>query len=262
MEKSTLLHCPTVLRRGRERTLGAAALPVMDPGAPLIELRHVVKTYSLGETTVNALSDVSVRFSKGEFVALGGPSGSGKTTLLNLIGLIDKPSGGTLHLGGHELNDFDEATAASLRNRFIGFIFQGFNLVPVLSAKENVMLPLQIQGVGKREARDRALESIGEVGLSDWAEALPDRMSGGQRQRIAIARALVTRPQIVVADEPTANLDSDNSQRVLELMRELNRQHGAAFVFATHDRRILERVDRRIELCDGRLVEGGQNEPF
>ena len=265
MEKSALLRGPTVLWWRRDRgpktpraTAGAAALPTMDPSAPLIELRSVVKTYSLGETTVNALNDVSVRFSKGEFVAIWGPSGSGKTTLLNLVGLIDKPSGGTLHLGGHELNDFDEPTAASLRNHLIGFIFQGFNLVPVLSAMENVMLPLQIQGMGKRAARDRAMELIDEVGLRDWADSLPDRMSGGQRQRIAIARALVTRPKIVVADEPTANLDSDNSQRVMELMRELNRKHGAAFVFSTHDRRILDHVDRRIELRDGCLAEGGR----
>lgn len=266
METNALLRYPLALWRGRGRGAArprseparSAALPAMDPGAPLIELRKVTKTYRLGETTVNALSEVNLRFSGGEFVAIWGPSGSGKTTLLNLVGLIDTPSDGAVYLGGHDLKDFDEPTAASLRNHFIGFVFQGFNLIPVLSALENVMLPLQIQGVARHAARERAVDLIGEVGLSDWKDSLPDRMSGGQRQRIAIARALVTNPKIVIADEPTANLDSDNSRRVMELMRELNRKHNALFIFSTHDQRILDQVDRCIELCDGHLSRGAR----
>jgi len=265
METTTLTDRSRTAAPVRRATVQAASavlldnvVPVLHKAEPLVELRGVTKTYRLGETTVNALNDVSLTFLAGEFVAIWGPSGSGKTTLLNLIGLIDTPSSGQIFLGSRELKDFDEPTAAALRNQHIGFVFQNFNLIPVLTAVENVMLPLQMRGMAKRTARAQALEMLAEVALTDWANSLPDRMSGGQRQRIAIARALVTRPSLVVADEPTANLDSENSQHVMQLMRELNRKHNALFVFSTHDPRILDFVDRRIQIRDGRLVEGTQ----
>jgi putative ABC transport system ATP-binding protein len=261
MMETTIVADRGVASLARPAVTAAAApllekvAPALHTAEPLVQLRNVTKTYRLGETTVNALSEVSLELRAGEFVAIWGPSGSGKTTLLNLIGLIDTPSSGQIFLGARELKDIDEPMAAQLRNHQIGFVFQNFNLIPVLSAVENVMLPLQMRGIAKRAARERALEMLAEVGLSDWAASLPDRMSGGQRQRVAIARALVTCPILVVADEPTANLDSENSQRVMQLMRELNRKHNALFVFSTHDPRILDFVERRIQLRDGRLVK-------
>ncbi len=224
----------------------------------LVELRGVTKIYRLGETRVQALRGVDLAVEPGEFVAVWGPSGSGKTSLLNLIGVLDEPTEGSVSVMGREVAGLSENAKADLRNRHIGFIFQNFNLVPVLTALENVMLPLQIRGESSRSAREQAMRRLEEVGLADFAHHRPDKMSGGQRQRVAIARALVTEPGIVIADEPTANLDSETSQRIIQLMRALNDAEGTTFIFSTHDPRLLDQVKRLVRLEDGRIVEDEQ----
>lgn len=223
----------------------------------LIEMKDIKKDYLLGETVVHALRGVDLCIEKGEFVAIWGPSGSGKTTLLNLIGAIDEPSAGKLFIDGEEVILLSDNRRTELRNRSIGFIFQGFNLIPVLSALENVMLPLQIKGTSFSEAKDRALSRLDEVDLSDFIHHRPDKMSGGQQQRVAIARALVSDPSLVIADEPTANLDSDTSRKIIGLMRNLNEKEKTTFIFSTHDQRLLDKVGRLVRLEDGRIVDGG-----
>jgi putative ABC transport system ATP-binding protein len=218
---------------------------------PLISIQSVTKDYKLGETTVRALRGLSLEIHAGEFAAIWGPSGSGKTSLLNLIGLIDTPSSGRVMVAGTDTARISDDALAEMRNRFVGFVFQNFNLVPVLTALENVELPLQIRGVGHRKARTAASDLLEQVGLAHLSGARPDQMSGGERQRVAIARALVTSPAIVLADEPTANLDSDTGQQIVELMREMNEQKGVTFLFATHDPKLLEGVNRHICLADG-----------
>lgn len=227
----------------------------------LIEMDNIKKDYHLGETVVAALKGVDLRIDTGEFAAIWGPSGSGKTTLLNLIGAIDEPSSGRLCLGGQEVARLPDDKRTELRNRTIGFVFQGFNLVPVLSALENVMLPLQIKGVAARTARIKAIERLRAVGLSDFLDHRPDKMSGGQQQRVAIARALICEPSIVIADEPTANLDSKTAKNIIGLMRTLNRTEATTFIFSTHDQRLLKQVARLVRLEDGRIIgdEAGPN---
>ncbi|HRE55316.1 MAG TPA: ABC transporter ATP-binding protein [Candidatus Competibacter sp.] len=221
---------------------------------PLVELRGVGKVYQLGSTQVEALANIDFQIKAQEFAAIWGPSGSGKTSLLNLIGLIDSPSGGEIYLGGERVDGLTDDELARRRNQKIGFIFQHFNLVPVLDALENIMLPLQIRGVRADQAKAKARSRLREVGLEDQWNKRPDKMSGGQRQRIAIARALVGDPALVIADEPTANLDSATSRLIVDLMRELNRRDQVTFIFSTHDPRLLEHVDRRVRLEDGRIV--------
>jgi len=223
----------------------------------LIEMRDIKKDYLMGETSVHALRGVDLSIDKGEFIAIWGPSGSGKTTLLNLIGAIDEPSSGQLFVDGQEVVQLSDNMRAELRNRSIGFIFQGFNLIPVLSALENVMLPLEIRGASSSEVRGRALSRLDEVGLSDFVRHRPDKMSGGQQQRVAIARALVTNPSLVIADEPTANLDTATSKKIIGLMRDLNEKEKTTFVFSTHDERLLGQVERLVRLEDGKIVNGG-----
>ncbi len=223
----------------------------------LIETKDIKKDYLLGETVVHALRGVNLTIDRGEFVAIWGPSGSGKTTLLNLIGAIDEPSSGQVFIEDQEVALLSDNRRTELRNGSIGFIFQGFNLIPVLSAVENVMLPLQIKGTSFPEARDRALSRLDEVGLSDFVRHRPDKMSGGQQQRVAIARALVANPSLVIADEPTANLDSDTSRSIIGLMRSLNEKEKTTFIFSTHDQRVLDRVERLVRLEDGRIQDGG-----
>ena len=220
----------------------------------LIRLRDIRRRFMLGETAIDALHGISLDIHAGEFLAVWGPSGSGKSTLMNLIGLIDGPTAGTLHFEGLDTTALDDGALTDFRGRRIGFVFQSFNLVPVLSALENVMLPLQIRGVTERHARERALAALADVGLERFVAARPDKLSGGQRQRVAIARALVIEPRLVIADEPTANLDSENSRMIVDLMRDMNRAKGVTFVFTTHDPRLLEHVDRRILLRDGLVV--------
>ncbi len=224
---------------------------------PLIEIRSIKKDYLLGETIVRALRGVDLTIDKGEFVAIWGPSGSGKTTLLNLIGAIDEPTSGQLLIDGQDIGLLSDNKRTELRNKSIGFIFQGFNLIPVLSAMENVMLPLEIKGMSISNAKDIAIRRLNEVGLSDFVRNRPDKMSGGQQQRVAIARALVTDPSLVIADEPTANLDSDTSRNIIGLMRDLNEREKTTFIFSTHDQRLLDQVERLVRLEDGMILDGG-----
>jgi len=219
----------------------------------LVDMRNVGKVYQLGSTQVEALRNVDLQIQTQEFVAIWGPSGSGKTSLLNLIGLIDAPTSGEIYLANERVDLLDDDELARQRNQKIGFVFQNFNLVPVLDALENIMLPLQIRGIQYSQAKERALSRLREVGLEDHWNKRPDKMSGGQRQRVAIARALVGDPALVIADEPTANLDSGNSRMIIDLMRELNRRDHVTFIFSTHDPRLLEHVERRIRLEDGRI---------
>jgi putative ABC transport system ATP-binding protein len=220
----------------------------------LVEMRNITKDYVLGETIVHALRGIDLQIDKGEFVAIWGPSGSGKTTLLNLIGAIDNPSEGDVSIGGRDIPSLSDNMKSDFRNESVGFIFQGFNLVPVLTAVENVMLPLQIGGVGHKEAKAKALSLLQEVGLADLIDNRPFKMSGGQQQRVAIARALVNDPSMVIADEPTANLDRETAHMIIGIMRALNEKDGITFIFSTHDQRLLDQVKRLVRLEDGRIA--------
>lgn len=223
----------------------------------LIEMENIKKDYFLGETVVHALKGINLKIDKGEFIAVWGPSGSGKTTLLNLMGAIDDPTEGETTISGEKIHSLSDNQRSELRNGTIGFIFQGFNLIPVLSALENVMLPLQIMGISGGEAKARALKRLNEVGLSETLAHRPAKMSGGQQQRVAIARALVTNPSLVIADEPTANLDSETARMIITIMRELNEKEATTFIFSTHDQRLLDQVKRLVRLEDGKIVNGG-----
>jgi putative ABC transport system ATP-binding protein len=219
----------------------------------LLEAKQVSKHYTMGQVSVCALDQVDLKVGAGEFISIWGPSGSGKTTLLNLIGAVDTPSAGEILLEGQALAAMSDDARTGLRNRFIGFIFQRYNLIPVLTAVENVMLPLQIKGFATAAARKKALERLAGVGLAAVSFHRPDRMSGGQQQRVAVARALITDPPLVIADEPTANLDSETARDLIALMHTINQQQGTTFIFSTHDQRLLDRVERRILLKDGRI---------
>jgi putative ABC transport system ATP-binding protein len=221
----------------------------------LIKIQDVTKDYKLGDVTVHALRRVDLTIAKGEFTAIWGPSGSGKTSLLNLIALVDQPTTGSLTLAGVPTDAMSDEALSDLRNDKIGIVFQGFNLISVLNATDNVALPLRIRGVDATTARAAAIQRLKMVGLGDHLAHRPDQMSGGQRQRVAIARALVVDPDVVVADEPTAALDSNTSREIIDLMRHLNRTAGVTFLFSTHDVRLLSRVDRKIQLEDGKIVE-------
>jgi putative ABC transport system ATP-binding protein len=220
----------------------------------VVELRGVTKTYRLGQHVIRALQGVDLVVMRGEVVALTGPSGSGKSTLLNLCGLIDTPDSGEVLLDGASVSGLDERRRTLLRRDALGFVFQSFNLVPVMTVAENVDYPLFIAGVPAAERRDRVAAQLVAVGLEAHAKHRPDALSGGQRQRVAIARALVKRPRLVIADEPTASLDSHTADQVLALMRERCHAEGAAFVIATHDARLTPRCDRIVSLLDGRLA--------
>lgn len=197
---------------------------------PILKLRNIKRRFMLGETTIDALNNVSLDIHAGEFLAVWGPSGSGKSTLMNIIGLIDTPTAGEVSFDGQNTHLLADDALTDFRGEKIGFVFQSFNLVPVLSALENVMLPLQIQGATEKVAHERAAAVLVDVGLERFQHSLPDKLSGGQRQRVAIARALVVNPKLVIADEPTANLDSENSRMVVDLMREMNRARKVTFV--------------------------------
>jgi putative ABC transport system ATP-binding protein len=219
----------------------------------LIAMRQVTKTYAMGGTMVRAVDGVDLDIARGEFIGIWGPSGSGKTTLLNMMGAVDAASSGEVKVAGSDLARLSDNQRSALRNRFIGFVFQRYNLIPVLTALENVMLPLQIQGISSAPAREKALAALDAVGLSGVGRHRPDQMSGGQQQRVAVARALVTDPALVIADEPTANLDSDTARQLIDLMGEIHHRRGTTFIFSTHDQRLLDRVERRIPLKDGRI---------
>jgi putative ABC transport system ATP-binding protein len=223
----------------------------------LIELTQITKTYDLGGLPVPALQGINLVVEKGEFTVITGPSGSGKSTLLHIIGCLDQPSSGTYVLDGHVIHGRDLDELASVRNTKIGFIFQSFNLVPVLDVIENIELPCLIgpQPLPASEARARALALVERVGLGSVSSHRPDQLSGGQRQRVAIARALVMQPALVLADEPTANLDSVTSQQIIDLMLTLNRDDGVTFLFSTHDHRVEQHARRVVAISDGRLTE-------
>ena len=239
-------------RTGEAPSQEAAAAEMNSP--LMVEARGVYKSYRAEEHVIDALEDVSLRIEKGSLVAVMGPSGCGKTTLLNALSGLDGVDRGEIFIAGEPLHALNDARRTGYRARHMGFVFQGFNLMPVLSAAENVELPLLVAGAGVRAARERALEVLDQVGLADRAHHRPNQLSGGQQQRAAIARALVNRPAIVWADEPTGNLDSDTSREVLDLLLRLNRENGQTFVIVTHDPGVGELMDRVIWMRDGRIV--------
>ena len=222
----------------------------------VVRVEDVSKEYALGKQTVTALQHVSLTVAKGEFMALAGPSGSGKSTLLNLIGCIDTPTSGRICIEGNDIGGKSPDELSDLRLNTLGFVFQTFNLLPVLSAWENVEYPLlQMRDVAKHERQKRIEHYLRVVGLESHAHHRPNELSGGQRQRVAIARALATNPKIVLADEPTANLDHKTGEDILRLMKQLNHEEGTTFIFSTHDARVMEMADRVIELADGQITE-------
>jgi putative ABC transport system ATP-binding protein len=222
---------------------------------PLLEARRLSKTYRQGKVTVEALSGVDLAIGAGEFVVIAGISGSGKSTLLHLLGGLDRPDQGEVRFAGADLAARTEAERTELRRRQIGFVFQAFNLVPVLSAYENVEYGLWLSGVAKAERRQRVEGALEAVGLAQRMSHRPDHLSGGERQRVALARALVQEPRVILADEPTASLDSRTAGEMLHLLLELNARHGATFVFATHDSALVAHAPRVLHLVDGRLVD-------
>jgi putative ABC transport system ATP-binding protein len=233
-----------------------------EPGRPpLVEATGLSRTYRLGASSVPAVRGITLSIARGEFVALQGPSGSGKTTLLNLLGLLDRPDSGTVLVEGRNGESLSENARSDLRRDRFGFIFQTFNLIPVLSAEENVAYPMVIAGVPAAERRGRARGLLESVGLGEKLGVRPDLLSGGQRQRVAIARALANRPSVVFADEPTANLDSHTAEEILDLMRKINESQGVAFLFATHDPRVVARARRVVLLHDGAIEGDVRAEP-
>ncbi|MBY0451619.1 MAG: ABC transporter ATP-binding protein [Bdellovibrionaceae bacterium] len=218
----------------------------------VVEVKNVHKQYSLGSTLVRALNGVSLEIRKGEFTALIGASGSGKTTLLNLVGSLDVADQGDIAIEGVHLSTLNEDQKSYLRNEKIGFIFQSFNLIPVLTIFENVEVPLTIRLKMSREERQtRVMQALKDVGLESYAQHRPDQLSGGQRQRVAIARALVTEPSLILADEPTANLDSKTAHHIMDLMLDLNQKKNMTFFFCTHDEKLMSRVQRIVKIKDG-----------
>ncbi|MBO6853232.1 MAG: ABC transporter ATP-binding protein [Marivivens sp.] len=218
---------------------------------PIVTCRGVGKTFGKGELAVHALSGVDLDILPGDFATLAGPSGSGKTTLLNMIGGLDSPTVGEVVVDGENLGLMGKGELSEIRLRKIGFVFQSFNLIPVMSATENIEFVLELQGVSRSERRERSLSILSDVGIEDLAHRRPGAMSGGQQQRVAVARALVSNPAIVLADEPTANLDSATAYDLVRLMRRLNEEHGTTFLIGTHDMRVLENSRRRITMIDG-----------
>lgn len=224
----------------------------------IVQVENVSKRYALGEQTVNALQGVTLSIEPGVFLAIAGPSGSGKSTLLNIIGCIDTPTEGRVLIDGRDVSGRTPDELADLRARTLGFIFQTFNLLPVLSAEENVEFPLlRLPELGRAERRERVRHYLGMVGLSRYATHRPNQLSGGQRQRVAIARALATHSKVVLADEPTANLDKETGKSILRLMKSINRKAGTTFIFSTHDKRVMNMADRLVRVEDGKVLALG-----
>ena len=226
----------------------------MTGAATILEARGVTKVYETRGVRTRALGGIDLCIGEEEFTALSGPSGSGKTTLLNLFGALDTPTEGEVRLDGERLSDLSPAALSDLRLHKLGFVFQAYNLIPVLTARENVEFVMELQGVAARERRERALSLLREVELEGLGDKRPLEMSGGQQQRVAVARAIASRPRVVLADEPTANLDSGTAVRLLELMERLNEEHGTTFLFSTHDPLVMERARRNVRLHDGRVA--------
>jgi len=223
--------------------------------ASAVSVRDLTMTYSQGEAVLRALDGVTLDVERGELMLLMGPSGSGKTTLLSIMGCILRPSSGVVRLDGRNVSSLDERELPNVRLQYVGFVFQGINLFPTLTASQNVELALHLKGVGRHEARRRAAERLDQVGLPDIADRYPADLSGGQKQRVAIARALAGEPRIILADEPTAALDSQNGLAVMRLLRDLARERDRAVVIVTHDSRLLEFADRIVRIEDGRIVK-------
>ena len=222
--------------------------------AAIVSLENVVKEYYLGEVVVQALRDISLTVEAGDFISVAGPSGSGKTTLLNLVGCVDTATSGIVRVDGHDTANLTDRQLTELRLNTLGFIFQSFNLVTVLSVYQNIELPLLLQRkFTATERKTRIHNLLEQVGLASYSDHRPSELSGGQRQRVAIARALVTRPKIVLADEPTANLDSKTGQTIIDLMKELNQRDGPTFIFSTHDHHVMRHANSVISLADGRI---------
>jgi putative ABC transport system ATP-binding protein len=221
----------------------------------LIRTFDLVKIYPMGDQKLVALNHVNLILKKGEFVGLVGPSGSGKTTLLNIIGSLDSPTQGSAEVLGEKVETLSHKKAAELRNKHIGFIFQTFNLLPVYTVYENVEFPLLLLGLSASERKREVMAALEWVHLANRAKARPSQLSGGESQRVAVARAIVKRPELVLADEPTANLDADNSHHILDTMEDLNRELGTTFLFATHDQKVMQHLRRKISLVDGRIVK-------
>ncbi|MDR0455068.1 MAG: ABC transporter ATP-binding protein [Treponema sp.] len=219
----------------------------------VVKAENVVKDYGLNDQTVHALRGVNLEFRGGEFAAIAGPSGSGKSTFLHLAGCLDTLSGGNMLVGGSDTGKMSRQQLALLRRHSIGFIFQAYNLIPVLSVEENVSFPLTLMGLDKREIKERTEKVIHDVGLDGMAKRRPKEMSGGQQQRVAIARALVKKPALILADEPTANLDSTIGREILELMLALNKSEGTTFIFSTHDHMVMEYARRIVRIRDGQI---------
>lgn len=219
---------------------------------PLVAARNVVKIYDTGKVQVRALRGVDMEVHAGDFLAIVGPSGSGKTTLLNVIGALDSITEGELEVLGRSVSSMNKRERADLRLRSLGFVFQAYNLVPVLTARENIEFVLELQGVGNERAQ-RAKELLDELGLSEFADRRPNELSGGQQQRVAVARAVASKPRLILADEPTANLDGENAEILLKMMRELNEEQGITFIFSTHDPRVVAYARRVVTLVDGRV---------
>jgi len=224
-----------------------------DPETPIVELDNVTKRYHQGAVEVDALRGLTLSVARGEFTAVCGPSGSGKTTMLNLIGALDKPTSGSVTLEGRNLAPLSRRLLSRLRRDRIGFVFQAYNLMPVLSAYENAEIVLSLQGVEPATRRQRVMKILADVGLEGLADRRPDELSGGQQQRVAIARAIASNPAVVLADEPTANVDSETAEKLLDIMEKLNRDRGITFLFSTHDPRVMERARRVVRIVDGRV---------
>jgi len=225
----------------------------------VIELQGVTRVYKIGEVETHALRGVNLNIEKGEFTAIVGPSGSGKTTMLQLMGCLDRPSGGRVHINGQDVTQLNPNKRADLRKKTIGFVFQFFALIPGLTSYENIELPLLLSGAKKAERQERVHEMLEAVGLSARAHHRPDQMSGGEQQRVAIARALATHPVLVLADEPTANLDTENGRQIMEIMQRLNQETGTTFIFATHDPRVIPFARRVVEVRDGKVTENSKH---
>lgn len=223
----------------------------------VVKIENISRVYKIGQIETNALRGVNLTIENGEFTALVGPSGSGKTTLLQMIGCLDQPTTGRVFVDGKDVTSLNRNQRADMRKGHIGFIFQFFALIPTLSAYENIEMPLLLNGQNQAERRARVMELLKAVDLEDRANNRPDQMSGGQQQRVAIARALATKPALILADEPTANLDTVNGEQVMEIMTKLNQETGVTFVFATHDPRVIKYARRVVTLRDGLVIENG-----
>jgi putative ABC transport system ATP-binding protein len=223
-------------------------------GTPIVELEDVTKLYRQGALEVAALRGLTLSVARGEFTALCGPSGSGKTTMLNLIGALDRPTAGSIKLEGRDLGPLSRRALSRLRRDRIGFVFQAYNLMPVLTAYENAEIVLSLQGEPPASRRERVMKLLDDVGLEGLADRRPDQLSGGQQQRVAIARAIASDPAVVLADEPTANVDSETAEKLLDIMEKLNRERDITFLFSTHDPRVMERARRVVRIVDGRVA--------